>query len=260
LEPTAHQNLFTFVGSIQDYPHPFDIALGLHICGSGSDIILHKCLGQNACFVISPCCHGKLQHGSLDPYIYQATHSNMKCIKYPQSKTYQKQMTRIDFDILSKGADREGDLGQVSKAFLEWDRVLFMQQNNYIVFLSKMQSGSGLKDNLLIGWPRSSRLKMTQEIHLVEHGKMNSILNDFKNKNGFINYFWTLNETTCVSKQCIDFIDSSEETLFFPTGQGSKQRKLIHFMAEHFNLRHWSEGSGKNRRVIISKIKNLKSM
>jgi hypothetical protein len=72
---------------------------------------------------------------------------------------------------------------------------------------------------------------------------VNDFKNVFQNKNSFINHFWTLNETTCVSKQCIDFIDSNEEKLFFPTGKGSKQSKLIHFMAEHFNLRHWSEGS-----------------
>ena len=50
----------TFVGAITDFRDDFQLGLGLHVCGSGTDDILRTCAQQGAHFIISSCCIGKI--------------------------------------------------------------------------------------------------------------------------------------------------------------------------------------------------------
>jgi hypothetical protein len=47
-------------GMIEDYNDIFDIGIGLHACGGASDVTLDKCLEVRSCFVLAPCCIGKI--------------------------------------------------------------------------------------------------------------------------------------------------------------------------------------------------------
>ena len=87
---TSHilPNLSTYHGSIQSYPHAFDIGVSLHACGEASDWTLRKCLSQTASGVICSCCCGKLQREAGDPYVFQSTGRNEKGIVYPQSRVF----------------------------------------------------------------------------------------------------------------------------------------------------------------------------
>lgn len=53
-------NVELIVGMIEDYNDIFDIGIGLHACGGASDITLDKCLKVKSCFLLAPCCIGKI--------------------------------------------------------------------------------------------------------------------------------------------------------------------------------------------------------
>ena len=88
--PTAIPNLRTFAGDIQSYTGDFDLGVALHVCGEATDVVLRKCAANKAHIVAAPCCVGKLNRNSKDPYIYHATAQNTPTILYPQSRLFQK--------------------------------------------------------------------------------------------------------------------------------------------------------------------------
>lgn len=54
-------NVSTFVGMIEGYEAPFDVALALHACGNATDAALLRAEQHRAAYVVSPCCVGKLK-------------------------------------------------------------------------------------------------------------------------------------------------------------------------------------------------------
>ena len=60
-----------------DYFHGnFDIGVCLHACGVATDLVLQRCLDNQANFVICPCCYGGIQ----------VTHT----MNYPRSEAFRK--------------------------------------------------------------------------------------------------------------------------------------------------------------------------
>lgn len=157
---TALPNLSTYYGSIQTYPHDFDIGVSLHACGEASDLVLRKCINQKASFVVCSCCCGKLQSEAKNPYVFQSTGGNDKEISYPQSKKMlaslergseqegigskghhnkpaNKKQQEIAFDEIAKASDYSeiGDIRKpknacrrAAKALVEWDRLLYANE------------------------------------------------------------------------------------------------------------------------------------
>ena len=58
-------NVAARVGLIEEYEGPCDLALALHVCGSGTDAVLLQAQARRAAFVVAPCCIGKLRDGGL---------------------------------------------------------------------------------------------------------------------------------------------------------------------------------------------------
>mmetsp|Transcript_9729 Transcript_9729/g.19151 ORF Transcript_9729/g.19151 Transcript_9729/m.19151 type:complete len:646 (+) Transcript_9729:397-2334(+) len=147
-------NLYTYHGTIQNYPKRFEIGVSLHACGEASDWTLRKCLDQKSSWVVCGCCCGKLRRDAGNPYVYQSTGGNEKEVSYPQSRVfaclggkYNNQnieekgnhqiMTADMFDELARASDYS-ELGDVrkprnacrraAKSLVEWDRLLFTKQ------------------------------------------------------------------------------------------------------------------------------------
>lgn len=60
-----------------DYFHGnFDIGVCLHACGVATDLVLNRCLANDADFVLCPCCYGAIQN----------THT----VTYPRSKYFKQ--------------------------------------------------------------------------------------------------------------------------------------------------------------------------
>ncbi|KAL7471410.1 hypothetical protein ACHAXS_011707 [Conticribra weissflogii] len=147
-------NLYTYHGTIQNYPERFEIGVSLHACGEASDWTLRKCLDQKASWVVCGCCCGKLRREAGNPYVFQSTGGNEKEVAYPQSRVFaclgrrhnqrhidDKEnhpiMTADMFDELARASDYS-ELGDVrkprnacrraAKSLVEWDRLLFTKQ------------------------------------------------------------------------------------------------------------------------------------
>jgi hypothetical protein len=55
------KNCRLWQGDVKDFDQPFDVGLALHACGDATDIVLQKCISQQAAIVCAPCCVGKLR-------------------------------------------------------------------------------------------------------------------------------------------------------------------------------------------------------
>ena len=310
---TALPNLSTYYGSIQTYPHEFDIGVSLHACGEASDLVLRKCIKQKASFVVCSCCCGKLQSDAKNPYVYQSTGGNDKEISYPQSKmmlaslerggaeedvikpntnhgnTANKKQQEIAFDEIAKASDYSeiGDIRKpknacrrAAKALVEWDRLLYCKECTECadshkapvnVILSRMVPWEcSVKNDILIGWFEDScnPYRQQQKTRL-------SIPNDTSCDNDFkvaLNHLfgndtgssgsttntqndWTTQEEKEATSEIEQFLlnSSISQEYRFAKGMGARKRKLIHSVAEKLKLRHWSEGKGAEKLVVVAR-------
>jgi len=63
---------------------------------------------------------------------------------------------------------------------------------------------------------------------------------------------WSAEEMTEIQMQLESFVNTgSENTLRFDRGMGPRKRKLIHYVAEKMNLRHWGEGKKDAEKIVV---------
>ena len=96
----------------------FDIGIGLHCCGSFTDMVMKICLDRNADCIVCPCCNGAMTSQTTCGY------------EYPRSSVLRTIMTEDEYlQQLSKSAD---DLGNYdAKCLIEYDRALWAQENGF---------------------------------------------------------------------------------------------------------------------------------
>lgn len=137
---------------------PVDIAMGLHVCGSGTDLVLDVATSARAVFVVSPCCVGKM--------------NVVGCACGPKSALIRARLATEEFSILAAAADFAGDshvsgydansptgaLPRASKAVVEFDRAAAATEKGYTVHLVKLLHPEAcVRNDLLVGWPASER-------------------------------------------------------------------------------------------------------
>jgi len=104
--------------NLQEFGLSFDLGIGLHSCGSFTDMVMEICLLQKADCIVCPCCNGGMT-------------ANKNCgYAYPRSLFLRHHMNQDEYlDQLSKSAD---DLGNYSaKSLIEYDRSLWGKENGY---------------------------------------------------------------------------------------------------------------------------------
>ena len=136
----------------EDHPGGFDIGIGLHACGTMTDVILDRCLSERAAFVLAPCCVGRL--AQTDAYLSR-----------PRSCTLKRILTPAQMRALSKSADcavrdvqklSETDkMRRRAKRIVDEDRLFLARESNYNVFRFQMKPYSCTpKNDVLVGFPR----------------------------------------------------------------------------------------------------------
>ncbi|KAK3599982.1 hypothetical protein CHS0354_012635 [Potamilus streckersoni] len=122
----------------------FDVGVCLHACGVATDMVLKKCLENQASFVICPCCYGGIQNTHL--------------IAYPRSQCFRDSIEYKDYLTLGHAADQT-EVGIESEAqgkycmnLVDTDRAMLAQEHGYEVILCSLHPLSCTpKNNLLIG-------------------------------------------------------------------------------------------------------------
>lgn len=135
---------------------PVDIAMGLHVCGAGTDMVLDVATSARAVFVVSPCCVGKLNIAG--------------CTCAPKSALIRARLASSadEFSLLAAAADFAGDshvngydetspsgaLPRASKTCVEVDRAAAAAEKGYTVHLVKLLHPEAcVRNDLLVGWP-----------------------------------------------------------------------------------------------------------
>jgi 2-polyprenyl-3-methyl-5-hydroxy-6-metoxy-1,4-benzoquinol methylase len=103
----------------------FDIAIGLHCCGSFTDMVMMIARFRGADCIVCPCCNGAMTSETTCGY------------EYPRSSYVRKLINQDEYlSLLSRAAD---DLGSYeAKCFIEYDRALWANENGYNVKLLKL--------------------------------------------------------------------------------------------------------------------------
>lgn len=262
-------NLYTFHGSMEVYEDAFDMGVSLHACGEASDLVLRACGRAGAQMVVAPCCVGKLNRRVLNPYVFHATGDNLPTITYPQSTAF-KEISPSDWDALAKAADysdwdemrsSRNATRRTAKAILEMDRLLFLQeQYQYSTALVRMDPWEASpKHDILLAWhfeswspfkfyPMTPDITCNADVQLAWTYLLES------NELATDSVDWTLEEQRLVEQELQQFIDSEEHQYTFPTRMGGRRRKLIHYVAHRFHLRHWPEGlKDGDKTVVVAK-------
>ena len=90
IEQSGLKNVSLYPGFVQEVTFPFDIGMGLHLCGDGTDQAQQLCLEREAVYVMAPCCIGFIQRSNLP---------------YPRSRLFRDILDRKEYDWLASAAD-----------------------------------------------------------------------------------------------------------------------------------------------------------
>lgn len=130
----------------------FNIGVSLHACGVATDLVMEKCILENAAFVCCPCCYGSIQPNHM--------------ILYPRSKFFRdSELTLKEYFVFGHASDQthyddniKTSQGNKCMMIIDSDRCLRAKELGYIVSLSKLDPPSCTpKNNLLVGMPPSRK-------------------------------------------------------------------------------------------------------
>ena len=129
----TRSNLELFIQEISTEVGQIDLGIGLHSCGTFTDLVMEVCrLARSSCLVV-PCCNGKVLS------------SQEKC---PRSNLMASLITKEDYTILSSAAD---DLSQYSaKCLVEYDRGKWAEESGAAVEYLKMDPVTASPKHLVL--------------------------------------------------------------------------------------------------------------
>jgi hypothetical protein len=269
-------NLFTFYGAVEAFHETFDMAVALHLCGEATDVALRKCGQVKAqALVCAPCCVGKLSREKKNPYVFLANGSNTPTVKYPQSQIFCQFLdNETDWNALAKAADY-GDMEEsrtcrnaarrTAKALLETDRRLFLEEvYSYRTALTRMDPWEATpKNDILMAWRQDIKPNFQcvpdQECQAdiqwtIDHLLVPATNGDTKGSNdkqAENSVDWSREEEQEIRKKLQDLLAGEDDKLVFPTRMGGRMRKLVHYVAQQMELRHWSEGDKDADKIVV---------
>jgi hypothetical protein len=141
------KNCLVYKGNLTNFIGNFDIGIGLHACGSMTDLLIEKCVESKADLIIAPCCYGSIKPNDS--------------IKYPRSSLFQssfRQIEHFDYHLLCNYADRtEKNIEFEENAYLcmsliDTDRLLYLKERDYrLIQLTKMKpEDCTTKNNIIL--------------------------------------------------------------------------------------------------------------
>jgi hypothetical protein len=147
LAASGLNNVTLYPGFVREVAIPFDIGLGLHLCGDGTDQAQMLCMERGAAYIMAPCCLGFINRSPLS---------------YPRSRAFSTVIGRKEYNWIASAADwtcrDEGsELHQRGKrcmGFINTDRNLAAAEQGYGVFHCTMiPSGASPKNEMITGVP-----------------------------------------------------------------------------------------------------------
>lgn len=104
---------------------PFQLGLAIHACGPLTDMVMEKCIAQNASYILIPCCFGSIKNSVLD------------VVSFPRSQAFRNVGISIDeYTTLSSAADvavgKKRDRGRKAMYLIDVDRNEYAKEKGYL--------------------------------------------------------------------------------------------------------------------------------
>jgi len=143
------RNVKIVQGEVEEYKEAFDLGTALHSCGTATDLVLDKCVGASAAYVLCPCCFGFMADLAHD----SESEDRGKSVGFPRSSVFRASgLTEDHYHVLAAAADTQASCGRLSMSLVDMDRNLFMEENGYDTKLLRMSPEScSPKNEMLIG-------------------------------------------------------------------------------------------------------------
>jgi len=126
-------NLPEFIQDIKTNVGDIELGIGLHSCGSFTDLVMELCrLCRCECLII-PCCNGKIDSSTS---------------QYPRSQSVSSIITSEQYHLISRAADNQGSYK--AKCAVEIDRARWAEESGAQVAYSKMNPVSATPKHLMI--------------------------------------------------------------------------------------------------------------
>ncbi|MBM3264450.1 MAG: hypothetical protein FJY97_13625 [candidate division Zixibacteria bacterium] len=141
------KNVALYPGFVKEVTFPFDVGLGLHLCGDATDQAQMLCIERGAVYIMAPCCIGFIQRSAL---------------VFPRSRAFSMVVNRTEYDWLASaadwtGRDEQGDQhrrGKRSMGYVNRDRNLAAVEHRYRVTQHTMvPSDASPKNEIIVGTP-----------------------------------------------------------------------------------------------------------
>eukprot|EP00934_Nitzschia_sp_Nitz4_P008500 Nitzschia sp. Nitz4//scaffold208_size52459//15422//16651//NITZ4_006809-RA/size52459-processed-gene-0.30-mRNA-1//-1//CDS//3329541648//8490//frame0 len=132
-----HTQQYTFSpDNLSDYAPPsellsserskaFDLGIGLHCCGSFTDMVMEICHLNQANCIVCPCCNGGMVSQATGGYGYPRSTKVQHCLS---EEEYLQQLSKSADDLQNYAA----------KCYVEYDRALWAKEHGFQVELWKM--------------------------------------------------------------------------------------------------------------------------
>ncbi len=137
------KNAELFPGFVREVTIPFDIGLGLHLCGDGTDQAQEMCVERGAAYIMAPCCIGFIQRSPM---------------AYPRSQRFKDLVDRKEYDWLTSAADwtnrdessEKHQQGKRCMGFVNLDRNLAAEESGYMTSHYTMNPSDASPKNEII--------------------------------------------------------------------------------------------------------------
>lgn len=146
LAASGLKNVILYPGFVQEVTVPFDIGLGLHLCGDATDQAQTLCMERGAAYVMAPCCLGFIQRSKR---------------AYPRSKAFAAVVDRKEYNWMACVADwthrdetsEQSRQGKRLMGIINTDRNRAALERGYAVsHYTMVPSDASPKNEIIVGW------------------------------------------------------------------------------------------------------------
>ena len=133
-EGGLRERVSSSIGRIEDHEGSFDLALILHVCGSGTDAAIRRAMEEGAAFICSPCCIGKIDQGALPSSQWmRGCLEGFEGSGLTSDYAFRSLATAADISSHTEGAGGRGRhnhpyLASVAKMNIELDRMMAVKE------------------------------------------------------------------------------------------------------------------------------------
>jgi len=246
-------NVRVWQGIVAEFPeeYKFDIGVALHACGQASDDVLAMCVARNACAVVAPCCVGAIV-STRQKYSEKAVNIFGKA----RSRKLRLQVDEAGFNVLARAADfgeakHGGDFWRCgAKYLIENDRMKLLDELGYNSVLVKMKPlDCTPKNDVIVAYSKDREIVIGNKFKDDEYtnGEYAKIRNEGSIKN------YPAEQVAEIEKRIRATVmaPGSPGMLEFKCARGSRERKIVHAVADKLGLKHESSGRGAQRAVCV---------